>query len=287
MNPLTGPVPSDWAKILSALPKDKYLATVVILVILAFYFFGRDHAKVRLPVFILLCIVAVVLILGPDFLRAKNAPDIHASDQYNVLVRYEGARRTTASSTVPFQVSSGQINFGCGQTLPVTVTFPLPPGATVVGQSVGWQNVNNSNATNTAPVTVQGNVVTGSGSITGLNYQEFPFGIKNCPGGGHGELVLSGSYKVEQVTDQQIKDELPLGKLTSVQHPVVFALPSDPTLHLVNITIDFNRTDKTETPDKLDLNLNAASLPIDKRSVGQKFVAKLEKDLKLQVDFAQ
>jgi hypothetical protein len=115
MNPLTGPVPSDWPKILESLPKDKYLATVVILAIIAFYFFSRDNAKVRLPVFILLCFVAVALIMGPDFIRAKNTPDIHASDQYTLLVHYSGVRRATASSTVPFQISSGQINFGCGQ----------------------------------------------------------------------------------------------------------------------------------------------------------------------------
>jgi hypothetical protein len=287
MNPLTGPVPSDWVKILQALPTDKYLATVVILVILASLLFGRgDHVKVRLPVFVLLCIVAVVLILGPDFIRAKNAPDIHASDQYTVLVHYAGVRRTTASSTVPFQASSGQINFGCGQSLPVTVNFSMPPGATLLSQSLGWVNVNNSNATSTSPVSVQGNIVAGAGVITGLNYQEFPFGVRNCPGGGHGALVLSGSYKVDQVSEQEIKGDLPQGKLTNVQHPVIFSLPSDPTLHFSNVSIQFDRTGKPESPDKIDMDLSTP-LPVEKRSSDQKFVARLNTDLNLQVDFAQ
>jgi hypothetical protein len=284
MNPLTGPVPSDWAKILGALPKDKYLATVVILVILAFYFFSRDHVKVRLPVFILLCIVSISLILGPDYIRAKNAPDLHSGDRYGVTVHYSGVRKTTASSIVPFQVSSGQINFGCGQSLPVTVNWSLPAGATLVNQSLAWANVNNSNATTTSPVSVQNNAISGSGVIVGLNYQEI-LGIRNCPGGGHGELVLSGSYRVDQVGEQQIKDELPLGTLTSVQHPVIFALPSDPTLHLSNISIDFNRTDKPEPLDKIDLDPSSGSFPVEKRSSDQKFAARLDKDLKLQIDF--
>ena len=288
MNPLTGPVPGDWAKVLTALPADKYLATVVILVILASLLFGRgDHVKVRLPVFVLLCLVAIVLILGPDFLRAKNAPDVHASDQYSVVVHYSGIRRTTASTTVPFQVSSGQVNFGCGQSLPVSVTFPLPPGVTVVSLNLGWTNVNNSNATSNSVPAVQGNVVSGAGVITGLNYQDFAFGIRNCPGGGHGELVLSGSYKVDQVSEQQVKDDLPLGKLTNVQRPVVFSLPSDPTLQMSSVSVEFNRTGKTEPPDKIDMDLSSGSLPVEKRSADQKFVAKLDKSLNLQVDFAQ
>src|SRR6266403_767574 len=145
MNPLTGPVLSGWGEILKNLPPDRYVATFVVLVIFASVFFSRrDRLAVRVPIFILLCVIAVLVIIGPDYIRAKNLPATNPQVEYLASVRYAGVRRTTTSSTFAFGAASGQVNFGCGQTVPVIVRWALPPGSTLLDRQATWANVDNA-----------------------------------------------------------------------------------------------------------------------------------------------
>lgn len=94
----------------------------------------------------------------------------------------------------PILASSGSINVGCGETGSATATFTMPPGAILEGASASWANTSNVSAV-TQSTTQSGANIVATGTIRGLDFQRI-IGIPNCPGGGHGALVLSGTYRV-------------------------------------------------------------------------------------------
>jgi hypothetical protein len=92
-------------------------------------------------------------------------------------------------------LTSGQVNFGCDQTLPVEtpqVDFGKDP-RNIEAEPL-WANIDNAKTRNQSVIRIEdsNHRVTGvkaSGTITGLDSQGL-LGVKNCPGGGHGELKL-------------------------------------------------------------------------------------------------
>jgi hypothetical protein len=106
-------------------------------------------------------------------------------------------------------VTSGQVNFGCDQTLPVetpTVSFGLNPRNVDAQPAwVAMDNVKGHNQTTTNvfdPVDHHLTGIKGTGTITGLDSQSI-LGVKNCPGGGHGALTLHVAWTEDQQADQQ------------------------------------------------------------------------------------
>jgi hypothetical protein len=150
---------------------------------------------------------------NPQNRTARSARVAPASQGYEVLVELSGRRVVTeAGATVPFQASSGQVNFGCEQTVSATATWELPAGTAVQGEvRAEWANVANARSVQATAAAQPGKVV-GSGSITGLELQRIPLGIigplANCPGGGHGELVVSGSYVTRTTGEQPYRETL-------------------------------------------------------------------------------
>jgi hypothetical protein len=114
------------------------------------------------------------------------------------------ARPTMKPVDREVDVTSGQVNFGCDETLPVetpVVPFGLNP-RNVVAQP-NWSNTNNEKSHNQRSENVESpsdHRLTGTkavGSISGLDSQSI-FGVKNCPGGGHGELTLHVTWTEDQ-----------------------------------------------------------------------------------------
>jgi hypothetical protein len=112
--------------------------------------------------------------------------------------------KSTIAAPRPVQkardVSSGQVNFGCDQSLQVQtplVSFGKNP-RDVVSRAV-WANTDNVKTQNQSVVNVEDPTdhhlagVKGVGTITGRD-SEYILGVKNCPGGGHGELTVHVSW---------------------------------------------------------------------------------------------
>ena len=105
-------------------------------------------------------------------------------------------RETTASKpdlreeTVPFEVFGPYTAVGCGESSASATTYAVPEGAYEIQSRCDWVETDGLKA---QPCTteVQGTTVRASGSIVGRDREW----TGNCPGGGHGKLRLSGSYK--------------------------------------------------------------------------------------------
>jgi hypothetical protein len=100
--------------------------------------------------------------------------------------------------------SSGQVNFGCDQTLPVqTPVISFGKNPRDIKPLPAWANTDNVKAQNQSVVNVEDpgdHRVTGIraiGTITGQDSQNV-LGVKNCPGGGHGELTLHVSWTEDE-----------------------------------------------------------------------------------------
>ena len=101
-------------------------------------------------------------------------------------------------------VSSGQVNFGCDQTLQVqtpVVSFGKNPRD--IRPLPVWANTDNVKTQNQSVVNIEDPTdhhiaaMRGAGTITGRD-SEYILGVKNCPGGGHGELTLHVSWTEEE-----------------------------------------------------------------------------------------
>jgi len=101
-------------------------------------------------------------------------------------------------------VSSGQVNFGCDQSVPVetpVVSFGRNPRD--VDTRPAWANTDNVKSQNqsVANVTDPGDHhltgVKAVGTIAGRDSQSI-LGVKNCPGGGHGELTLHVTWTEDE-----------------------------------------------------------------------------------------
>ncbi len=201
--------------------------------------------------------------------------------QHGVAVNLTGRRIVTqAGATVPFQASSGQVNFGCEQTVTAKTTWQIPPGATVEGEvKVEWANVDNARARSAGTVIGPATVV-GEGTITGLELQRIPLGIMpaltNCPGGGHGELVLSGMYVPRTTGEQPYQQTLTGAISANARGPqsVRLTLPGkDVTISTVTVTMTGEGATDTAT-----LTLEPGKTPSPQRSEHGLFVVSIEGD---------
>lgn len=140
-------------------------------------------------------------------------------EKFDVHVTLMGVRRPTPQPRVAFRVSSGQLNVGCGDTVGTSARWPLPVGASEVQTIASWQHTDNLK-TYTQQADVEGDSAVAKGSITGRDKEMF-----NCPGGGHGELVLEGSYQAAPSSSgpeviKVVHDELAIGQQLLVSVPI-------------------------------------------------------------------
>jgi hypothetical protein len=177
--------------------------------------------------------------------------------RYNARIKVTGTADVGQDQDVPFSQSSGQVNVGCDETRPVQVIFNLPTGATFLDKPVAnWRNTVNLSS-ETANSIVSGAQIVGQGQIRGMSSQQIAF-FRNCPGGGHGELVLSGMYRSNLIHSES--KELSLtSTLSSESKGIVWVtLPPPSVLQIKSIEAVLSFVEKqgekivlTVTPDSL------------------------------------
>jgi hypothetical protein len=149
--------------------------------------------------FALLGVIAAILAIPgmPKLFHFDSDPSPKPAETTNVGPALRAVQKTR-------DVSSGQVNFGCDQTLPVqTPVISFGKNPRNIQSLPVWANTDNVKTQNQSVVNVEDPAdhrftgVKGVGSITGRD-SETILGIKNCPGGGHGELTVHVSWTEDQ-----------------------------------------------------------------------------------------
>ena len=110
---------------------------------------------------------------------------------YEISADFNGTQTTTTSQAVPFSASGGYTSVGCEETKSGSAQFTAPANATQINPTAAWVNTDKlGNQSQTVATT--GLTATATGSIRGQNKNW----VGNCDGGGHGELVLRGTYNI-------------------------------------------------------------------------------------------
>ena len=167
---------------------------------------SRSKNPAPWPPLIALSIIAVSFVaLGFNVIRVTSLrkPDqqTQSGDKYTLQITLTGVRRHTEPATIQFRTSSGQLNVGCGDSASTSVSWSIPLGAREIHPQAMWANTDNVKS-QSQQASVQGNMAVASGAISGQDRQW----TGNCPGGGHGELVLSGTYVIDQATPDERVD---------------------------------------------------------------------------------
>jgi hypothetical protein len=204
-----------------------------------------------------LFVAAPAVVVVSLIFNAAILPGIFKSIvKYNVSINVQGIRNTRTDTLTPFRASSGQVNVGCDATANGEVEWTLPAESSLEGPvSAAWVNTDNLSSSSASPIFSAPPLVKAQGLIRGLSSQALPFGLRNCPGGGHGELVISGVYRAHSV--QQTPVSVPLdGTFTS--QPLIFTLPTsqDVSLRHINIAIKPENSKQEATSISFAVNSN-------------------------------
>jgi hypothetical protein len=140
---------------------------------------------------------------------------------YSINATVNGTiRSTSVSEPKTFTVSSGQANVGCNDTRSVNATWSLPPGAVEVQATAEWQSANNIRSQSQI-VKFTPTVVVAEGIISGRERNFFG----NCEGGGHGELVLKGTYRVTNIETRAQQVLKTLDNQINRGQPFIISIP--------------------------------------------------------------
>jgi hypothetical protein len=154
-----------------------------------------------LPLIPLTIVAVSVLALAFNVIRVNSfqqaSGSITSSTKYIVQATFKGIIQHRRPVTVPFRTSSGQLNVGCGDSATTSVLWNVPAGSHEINPQAAWERTDNLK-TQIQQASVNGDVAVATGTISGLDRQW----TGNCPGGGHGELVLSGTYVIDQAAPE-------------------------------------------------------------------------------------
>jgi hypothetical protein len=139
------------------------------------------------------------------------------------------------------------VSVGCDDAATTTVAWQAPENAEVSGVNAQWRDLNNVRS-QTQSVIPSGRNYLATGSIAGVGKQCF-LGICNCPGGGHGVLVLSGTYQVPDSGTRTFSTRQPARGSELVQVKV----PSQDTWTLNRLVIRVTRKDCETELDRLEV----------------------------------
>ena len=178
------------------------LLSLSLLIFLGASLIGTPRARKVRNMSALLALFAVCVTAMVIFQSAKQVAndrayrDMHA--MYSVVVSIKGSvEKASVSEPVSFRVSSGQVNVGCNDRQITNAVWSVPVGAQDVQAAASWENTDNAKDLS-QNVSIQSNTATASGAIAGLDRNFFG----NCSGGGHGELVMRGTYRVVRTESQ-------------------------------------------------------------------------------------
>lgn len=127
---------------------------------------------------------------------AENQATLTGTANANVQLEPRKVRRTDMVK----DLTSGPISFGCEQTLSVTTpVIPLGKNPQITEVNAVWVNTSNVKAQNQValrvvdPITHQLIGIKATGEITGYDF-DWILGVRNCRGGGHGELKIHAAW---------------------------------------------------------------------------------------------
>lgn len=133
----------------------------------------------------------------------RNADETVRHQTQEKLLAAVRARETSCNTHPEAQTSVGgrqldvplgYFDVGCGQPRTEQRSIPLssvvPLGYRITGTPLAnFKDVSNVKQA-TANAVVQNDQIVVAATLEGIDFQSFAFGIKNCPGGGHGTLIL-------------------------------------------------------------------------------------------------
>jgi len=167
--------------------------------------------------------------------------------QFEFLIEELGTSKVRTAQSFPFSIASPYVSVGCDDAATTTVAWQAPENAEVSGVNAQWRDLNNVRS-QTQSVIPSGRNYLATGSIAGVGKQCF-LGICNCPGGGHGVLVLSGTYQVPDSGTRTFSTRQPARGSELVQVKV----PSQDTWTLDRLVIRVTRKDCETELDRLEV----------------------------------
>lgn len=112
---------------------------------------------------------------------------------FEVTVIGQGRRTYTKPEPIAFATRSPYTSVGCNNAANTAVNFQMPAEGKNLNGHADWVETSNLKG-QSANTVINNDVITATGTIVGLDEQGFL--VKNCPGGGHAVLLLSGAYDV-------------------------------------------------------------------------------------------
>lgn len=166
---------------------------------------GDLLALLGIAVAIVGVVVAVLTLPGmPKFFHFDSESSTKHVETPGTISDGKPATPTAKPAQKSRDVTSGQVNFGCEQSLQVqspVVSFGKNP-RDIEAKAV-WAKTDNVKTQNQSVVNVEDPAdhrvvgVRAAGTITGRDSESI-LGVKNCPGGGHGELTLHVSWTEDE-----------------------------------------------------------------------------------------
>jgi hypothetical protein len=170
------------------------------------------------------------------------------SPQYEITADFTGNKTTTTSQAFPFSASGGYTSVGCEETKSGSAQYTAPANATQVNPTAVWINTSNLDSqSQTAAAT--GLTATATGSIRGLNKG---FG-GNCPGGGHAELIVKGTYNAPVTSTDPVTQS---STVTATSDSSI-AVPSGDGVKITVVSVKFHRKSCPDLFDEASFNVPA------------------------------
>ncbi len=202
---LDGPVPNDVSPIIKAVTDPYSLLALIVLVLglIATKWVprkakGSEDDKVWPHVVALSIVVISLVAIALNVMRYINTANTGtvaeaAQRPLSITINITSNKKTLTPTVVPFQVGGGQVSFSCGDSAHPAVTYTVPNGARDVTAQAEWRNTDHAKGQSQF-ATVAGQTVIASGTITGQDRNW----VGKCAGNGHGELMLKGTYTIDQ-----------------------------------------------------------------------------------------
>ncbi|MCU1225769.1 MAG: hypothetical protein JWQ42_3862 [Edaphobacter sp.] len=200
---MDGALPTDASPIIKAVTDPFSLLALIVLIlglIATKWIPRKQDGKVWPHVVALSILVISLLAIALNVMRYINTAKTGTTamaDQgkhpLSITINITSNKRTLKPTIVPFEVGGGEVSFGCGESAHPAVTYTLPKGARDVAAHAEWRDTDHAKG-QTQSAAIAGQMVIASGTITGQDRNW----VGKCMGAGHGELVLKGTYTVDQ-----------------------------------------------------------------------------------------
>jgi hypothetical protein len=191
--------PADVSPVLKAVTDPFSLLALIVLVlglIATKWVPRKQDGKVGPHLIALSILVISLLAIALNVMRYINISKAEAAPiqrPLSITINITSDKKTMVPVVVPFEVGGGQVSFGCGDSAHPAVTYTVPDGARDVTAQAEWRNTDHAKG-QTQVTTITGPMVIASGTITGEDRNW----VGKCPGTGRGELVLKGTYTIDQ-----------------------------------------------------------------------------------------